>query len=96
VVDLLATPAAKDPATRPAVDRLAAEIGSTRLPVDVWVGDDGRIRRLTQTTTSVPRAGAPSTASTTAVTLSQFGLPVAVTPPPADQVTVVGALLPSR
>jgi hypothetical protein len=96
VVDLTTTPAAKDPATRPAVDRLAAEVGSTRLPVDVWVGEDGRIRRLTQTTTSAPRDGAPATASTTEVTLAQYGIPVTVIPPPADQVTDVGALLPSR
>ncbi len=94
VVDLAATPAAKDPATRPAVDRLAAQIGSSRWPVDVWVDGDGRLRRLTQTTTSVARDGAPSTSSTSDATLSQFGVPVAVTPPPADQVTDVGALIP--
>ncbi|GAA4772503.1 hypothetical protein GCM10023200_01040 [Actinomycetospora chlora] len=94
-VDLLATPAASDPAQRPAIDRLVAQIGSSRLPVDVWVGDDGRVRRVAQTVTAPDRPGRPATATAVTVTLSGHGLPVTIAPPPADQVTDVSALLPA-
>ncbi|PVZ03906.1 hypothetical protein [Actinomycetospora cinnamomea] len=95
VVDLLTTPAAGDPARRPAVDRLIEEIGTRRLPVDVWVDDRGLLRRVAQTVTAPERPGRPATATTTTVTLTEHGLPVTVTPPPADQVTDVGVLLPA-
>lgn len=97
VVDLLATPAAADPAQRPAVDRLIAQIGTNRLPSDVWVDDDrGLVRRVAQTTTAPDRPGRPATSTAVTLTLTEHGLPVTVTPPPADQVTDVGALLPAR
>jgi len=43
-VDLLATPAAADPAQRPAIDRLVAQIGTNRLPTDCWVDEQGLLR----------------------------------------------------
>jgi hypothetical protein len=95
VVDLLATPAAKDPAQRPAIDRLVAQIGSNRLPVDVWVAD-GRVRRVAQTITAPDRPGRPATSTAVTATLTDPGLPVTVAPPPPDQVTDLGALLPAR
>lgn len=95
VVDLLATPAASDPARRPAIDRLVEQIGSSRLPVDVWVGPDGHVRRTAQTVTAPERPGRPATSTAVTVTLSGFGLPVTITPPPPDQVSDVGALLPA-
>jgi len=95
VVDLLATPAAADPARRPAVDRSVAEIGSNRLPVDVWVDDQGLLRRTAQTVTAPDRPGRPATSTTVTLTLTEHGLPVTVTPPPADQVTDLAALLPA-
>jgi len=96
IVDLLATPAAADPARRPAVDRQIAEIGTNRVPVDVWVDDQGLLRRTAQTVTAPDRPGRPATATTVTITLAEHGLPVAVTAPPADQVTDVGAFLPAR
>ena len=95
IVDLLATPAAADPARRPAVDRQIAEIGTNRVPVDVWVDDRELLRRTVQTVTAPDRPGRPATATTVTVTLAEHGLPVAVTAPPADQVTDLGALLPT-
>ncbi|HSK61158.1 MAG TPA: hypothetical protein VK935_19120 [Actinomycetospora sp.] len=95
IVDLLATPAAADPARRPAVDRRIAEIGTSRVPVDVWVDDQGLLRRTVQTVTAPERPGRPATATTTTVTLAEHGLPVAVAPPPPDQVTDLGSLLPA-
>ena len=95
VVDLLATPVAGDPARRPAVDRQIAEIGTNRVPVDVWVDEEGLLRRTTQTVAAPDRPGRPATATTVTVTLTEHGLPVGVTPPPADQVTDLGVLLPA-
>ena len=58
-VDLDKVPAADDPATKPAVDRLKAQIGSPLLPVDVWVDGGGKLRRVGQTVTVPPAPGAP-------------------------------------
>ncbi len=96
-VDLDKVPAASDPSTKPAVDRLKAQLGSSLLPVDVWVGGDGKLRRVAQTV-SVPAtpnapAGVP-TSSTTTITFSDVGSAPAVVPPPADQVADVSSLLP--
>jgi hypothetical protein len=95
VVDLLATPAASDPAQRPAIDRLVAQVGTSRLPVDVWVGDDGRVRRVAQTVTVPDRPGRPATSTAVTVTLTGHGVPVTVVPPAADQVADLSALLPA-
>ena len=96
-VDLDKVPAADDPATKPAVDRLKAQIGSSLLPVDVWVDGSGKLRRVGQTVTVPVAAGAPAgppTTSTTTLTLSDVGSAPAVVPPPADQVADVSSLLP--
>ena len=99
-VDLDKVPAADDPATKPAVDRLKAQIGSPLLPVDVWVDGGGKLKRVSQTVTA-PAAPAtpgappgPPTTSTTTLTLSDVGSAPAVVPPPADQVADVSSLLP--
>jgi hypothetical protein len=94
-VDLLATPAAADPAQRPAIDRLVAQIGTNRLPTDCWVDEQGLLRRIAQTTTAPDRPGRPATSTAVTVDLTEHGLPVTVAPPPADQVTDIGALLPA-
>jgi hypothetical protein len=96
-VDLDKVPAADDPATKPAVDRLKAQIGSSLLPVDVWVDGGGKLKRVGQTVTVPATPGAPAaapTTSTTTLTLSDVGHAPAVVPPPADQVTDVSSLLP--
>jgi len=83
-VDLDRVPATSDPASRPALDRVKAKLGTSTLPVDVWIDEQGRLRRVAQT---VGR-------TTTTVTFSDFGVPAPVVPPPADQVADVSALLP--
>ena len=96
VVDLDRVPGAQDPATRPAVERLKAELGTSTLPVDLWVGPDGRLVWVTQDVT-VPApgsgTGAPSTTTTT-LTFADVGKAPAVVPPPPDQVADLSALLP--
>ena len=83
-IDLDRVPAASDPAARPALDRLEAQLGSSTLPVEVWVDEQGRLRRVLQTVRT----------TTTTVTFSDYGVPAPVDPPPADQVADVSSLLP--
>ncbi|HEY2224204.1 hypothetical protein [Actinomycetospora sp.] len=97
-VDLDKVPAADDPSTKPGVDRLKAQLGSSLLPVDVWVDGGGKLRRVGQTV-SVPAtpgapAGAPTTSTTTTITFSDVGNAPEVVPPPADQVSDISSLLP--
>jgi hypothetical protein len=58
--------------------RLAGQRGVDAEPntVDVWVGDDGLVRRMTQ------KLGALGSVTTT---FSDFGAPVHIEAPPADQ-----------
>lgn len=96
-VDLDQVPGADDPSTRPAIDRLKAQLGSPLLPVDVWVDGDGRLRRVGQTVTVPTRPGEPAGApasTTTTITFSDVGSAPAVVAPPPDQVTDISALLP--
>lgn len=94
-IDLDRTPAAQDPATRPAVDRLRALVGSATLPVEVWVDGDGYLRRASQTVQAGAGAGTPATTSTTTVTFREFGVEAQIAAPPPDEVTDLSALLPT-
>lgn len=99
-IDLERTPAATDPASRPAVQRLEAELGTSALPVDVWIDEQGRFRRVTQTLQAVPNSqkpttGTPPTSQTIMVTFDAFGVPAPMPPPPPDQVTDISQLLPT-
>jgi hypothetical protein len=67
------------PAAVPGAATLRAA-GVQSLPVQLWVDDQGRVRRLSE---SVSFAGQQMT---TRVDLSQFDAPVTISAPPADQV----------
>lgn len=90
-VDLEKAAAAAPAEARPAIERVAEHLGTTTLPVEVWVDDEGRTRRTTQTVdlsaAKLPAgaAGATGTVRTT-VELFDFGVAVDVQAPPADQV----------
>ena len=66
------------------VDRLTAAGAPSTLPVEVWVGDDGLVRkfRLTEEISSGNQTGSFQVT----VGLSDFGTDVSVTAPPADEV----------
>lgn len=55
----------------------------TTIPVDVWIGSDGLVRRLRENF-SYPVDGTQSTTSLT-LSLTDFGVQATITPPPADQ-----------
>ncbi len=64
--------------------RLSAPGMPTSIPVDVWIGADGLVRRAS-IDENLPAAGG-TTDVQAQVDISNYGTPVSVTAPPADQV----------
>jgi hypothetical protein len=62
-------------------------VGPVRLPLDVWVDGDGRVRKLT--VHADPDGAGPLPASSLALELYDFGVAADVVPPPAGQVADV-------
>jgi hypothetical protein len=79
---------------REATDRLIEQLGVGAVPVDVWVGDDGLVRRLA-VEFDAGAAAPQGFASKVTMELFDYGTAVAVSPPPAGEVTDLAALLPS-
>ena len=67
---------------REQLDRLLAQVGSDTMPMDVWIDDDGRARRMRM---SPPTPG--STETTMTIDLFDYGTDEGIQVPPADQVT---------
>jgi hypothetical protein len=81
-------------AVRPQAAQAGGQLGQT-LPVDIWIDEQGRLRKLVLTADVDKVQGAPpaSGLATLTVELWDFGTLVDVTAPPADQVVDVGGLL---
>jgi hypothetical protein len=83
-----------------AIARAEALFGTARIPADVWLDEDGRLRKfeMRQSITSPGGASASAGAAEVSVslTLPEFGVPVKVTAPPASQVADLGALTGSK
>jgi hypothetical protein len=83
-------------ALRPEADRAAGKVGQN-LPADLWIDGEGRLRKLVLTADLAKVDGVPATvasgAAVVTVELWDFGTPVEVTAPPADQVVDVGGIL---
>jgi predicted small lipoprotein YifL len=62
-----------------------------RTPVDVWIGADGRVRR--ESTSFEYGAGLQSAQASMTMNFTDFGTPVDVTVPAADEVTDLQSLL---
>jgi hypothetical protein len=73
-----------------AVQNLIAQGAPSALPVDVWVGDDGLVRKLTMDESL--SAGGSSAAVNLSILFSDYGSDVNVTAPPADQTLDLTAL----
>jgi hypothetical protein len=69
------------------VKELFKSAGVSSVPVDVWIDRAGRVRR------EAFKFAAAGTAIDMTIEFTRFGVPVDVTPPPADQVMDAGALL---
>ncbi len=76
--------------TVPALKQLQG-LGVTRVPLQIWIDKQGRLRQLTEsidaTRFPVSRTGTAPAAIAVTITYSDFGVPVHVTAPPASQVT---------
>jgi hypothetical protein len=70
--------------SQPGIRRLIASSGSTELPIDVWIGQDGLVRQMRTTTTSAMNGEKVSTATLT--TMSGWGTKVSVETPPGGKV----------
>ena len=83
-------PAADQAALQQSVDKLKEQLGTSTLPIDVWIGDDGLPARI-KYDVKVSVSGQES-ASVLQMDFTDWGVPVTVTPPPADQVTDITSL----
>lgn len=91
-LDLDKAAANQTPQGKQAVQKLEQRLGTHTLPAQVWIDDQGRLRKMTFTETmanppSRPNGqSGPITLDVTEV-LSDFGTPVNVAAPPMDQTT---------
>jgi hypothetical protein len=93
VLDLDKAAQGQDATTQQNVRALEGELGSHTLPAQIWLDAQGRLRKLTlhETLSGAPMTQSGSTAKTGPVsfdftaTLSDFGVPVHITAPPASQ-----------
>lgn len=86
------------PADRPLVGKQIAEyrelFGSTTIPIDVWIDGDGLPRQMRFSEEVPPEEGLPpGTQVVFTFEMFEFGVPVDVQPPPADQVFDMTAML---
>ena len=90
--------AANDPSAQPQADALQKLLGTNVTPLELWTDGAGRAVRVRQTLQHIRIAPAVATPTTTPASGLQvdlvitneffdFGSPVAVNPPPPDQVT---------
>jgi len=81
-------PAAEREKIRKLLTSLGEGDGKGGLPVDVWIDADNRVRRIQVRTDLSSAAGgsAPQGSLELTIEFFDFGAPVDVTPPPADQV----------
>jgi len=83
VVDL-ATLGKEHPEMQSSIDQLVQQSGISRVPVEVWIDDDGFVRRMKQTLEGTG-SGLPMNMTMT-TDLFDFGTDVSVKEPPADEV----------
>ncbi len=98
LIDLDKSVAGQSEQAQNAVHVLEQQLGSHTLPAQVWLDDQGRLRRFAVNATM--KGAAPPTTSANGdisfrftATLSDFGVPVHIAVPPADQTTDVTNLL---
>jgi hypothetical protein len=80
------------------ITRLIGQLGTSTIPTEAWVDDDGRLRRMRYIVdlSRVQAGGQPAPLGgvlTTTIEAFDFGADVDVSEPPADQVTDFAALM---
>lgn len=93
----LRTAAARGGNDRDAIESFAVQLGAHEMDVDVWIDEEGRVRRLRYLvdTSKSASATAPAGSAKVATTLElfDFGTQVKADPPPSSQVTDATKLL---
>jgi len=75
------------------IEALKKQTGATTMPMDVWIDDVGRARRVQTKIASASTApAATATSFTTTIEYFDFGSTVSVDVPPNDQVSDLGAV----
>jgi hypothetical protein len=84
---LAALPADRRKRAKKAVDELLAQAGEkdTATPTDIWVDEDGRIRRMTQRTKIPAQDGTPPGEMTMTFDYSDFGTELSIGAPKPDE-----------
>lgn len=89
--------AAKSDAQRTMLDSAIRKLKTSTLPIEAWIDDEGRMRKIVQTMDlGLISDGQASGTMRLTFELYDFGVAVEVTPPPADQVGDGSALFPKR
>lgn len=78
--------AARAPEYRAVIEQGLQAGGSAEVPTEVWVDEDGLVRRVRMVYAGVPTAEGTSADVTVTTELYDFGTEVSVEPPPRDQV----------
>lgn len=99
-VDVRKAADALPPEQQATMKQITEQFGIATFPVDAWVDNDGRIRRVhfsfdyssAKGTATVPASALPKSAEFT-IELYNFGTPVSVSIPPADQTVDILNLL---
>lgn len=78
---------------RSSVESLVARSGSVRLPADVWIDEQGRMRKMVYVVRLASSGESSRDSMTVTMELYEFGIDVVVEAPPADQVVDLLALL---
>lgn len=82
-------------AVRASIEAMQEQIGKSTIPVDVWIGDDGFLRRMTMSMQSDGGAQGPFSMAMT-LDMYDFGEAVSVEVPPASQVTDITDMMIGR
>jgi hypothetical protein len=103
LINLDKAAAGQSTAAQNAVHTLEQQLGSHTLPAQIWIDDQGRLRKFAINATMSGAAPGASTTPTSGpngtitfqftATLSDFGVPANITAPPADQTTDVTTML---
>jgi hypothetical protein len=74
--------------------QVEASLGTTRLPTEVWIDDEGVVRRV-RYLYPLPEGSAEAGEMVFVADLFDFGLEVDVTPPPEGEITDIEDLVPT-
>jgi hypothetical protein len=92
-VDLEKVKVGASASMKASIDALIKQLGRSTYPVDVWLDNDGLVRRLRSRQASAASGATPAATVVRTEEYYGFGAEVAAEPPPADQVTDLADLL---